>query len=63
MGNTTETNQTTLQIKRTYQASRETVFEAWTNPETLKQWFGPTDDFKTPEAEVDLRVGESTEFR
>lgn len=57
MGNTTETSQTTLQIRRTYQASRETVFEAWTNSETLKQWFGPTDDFKTPEAEVDLRVG------
>ncbi len=57
MGNTTETSQTILQIRKTYQASRETVFEAWTKPEILKQWFGPTDDFKTPEAKVDLRVG------
>lgn len=57
MGNTTETSQTTLQITKIYQAPREEVFEAWTKPEALKQWFGPTDDFKTPSAEVDLRVG------
>lgn len=47
----------TLQIKRTFHATREKVFQAWTQPEILKQWFGPTDEFSTPEAEVDLRVG------
>lgn len=57
MGNTTEASQTTLQLRRTYQVPPEQVFEAWTKPEALKQWFGPTDDFKTPDAEVDLRVG------
>ncbi|MDA1305624.1 MAG: SRPBCC domain-containing protein [Nitrospirae bacterium] len=57
MGNLTETSQTTLQVTKIYQAPREEVFKAWTSPEALKQWFGPTDDFKTPEAEVDLRVG------
>ena len=51
------TEQTTLQIKRTFRASREQVFQAWTNPEALKKWFGPTDDFTTLVAEVDLRVG------
>ena len=57
MGDTTQACQTTLQLKRTYQATREKVFKAWTDPEALKQWFGPTDDFTTPIAEVDLRVG------
>ena len=57
MSNTTEESQTSLQIKRTYIATREQVFRAWTNPDALKKWFGPSDDFKTPVAEVDLRVG------
>jgi len=57
MSHTTTESQTSLQIKRTYRASREQVFRAWTNPEALKKWFGPTDDFKTPIAEIDLQVG------
>ena len=57
MSNTTAESQISLQIKRTYRASREQVFQAWTNPEALKKWFGPSDDFKTPMAEVDLKVG------
>ncbi len=46
-----------LQLTRHYDASVEAVFQAWTDPEALKQWFGPTDDFSTPLAEVDLREG------
>ena len=46
-----------LTLTRTYAAPREAVFPAWTEPEALKQWFGPTDEFTTPIAEVDLRVG------
>ncbi len=57
MSHTTTESQTSLQIKRTYKATREQVFRAWTNPEALKKWFGPSDDFKTPVAEVDLKVG------
>lgn len=29
-----------LQIHRTYKATPEAIFEAWTNPEFIQQWFG-----------------------
>ncbi|MDV2479289.1 MAG: SRPBCC domain-containing protein [bacterium] len=47
----------TLNLTRTYSAPREEVFRAWTEPEALKRWFAPSDEFSTPIAEVDLRVG------
>ena len=48
--------ETTLQISRVYQATREKLFRAWTNPETLKKWWGP--EGCTPSrVELDLRVG------
>ncbi len=43
-------------LERVYDASPETVWQAWTNPEMLKQWWGPN-DVTIPECEVDLRVG------
>ena len=46
-----------LEVKRTFSAPREKVFRAWTEPEVLKRWFGPSDEFSTPVANVDLRVG------
>ena len=54
---TTSTANTTFQITRNFKASRESVFKAWTDPEALKKWFGPSDDFSTPLAEVDLKIG------
>jgi len=33
-----------LQMKRTFQAPRERVFRAWTDPEELARWFGPSED-------------------
>ncbi len=48
---------TTLQIKRAFKAPREKVFQAWTDPTVLKQWFAPTDQFTVPIADVDFRVG------
>ena len=44
-----------LTIKRTFDAPRELVFKAWTDPKLVKQWWGPT-DFTTPIAEVDGRL-------
>ena len=44
-------------IRRTFSAPREVVFRAWTEPEHLKRWFAPSDDYSTPVIEVDLRVG------
>jgi uncharacterized protein YndB with AHSA1/START domain len=45
-----------LVISRTYPASVDRVFKAWTDANQLGQWFAPTDDYTT-KANVDLRVG------
>lgn len=45
-----------LQLNRTFDAPRERVFRAWTEPEEIKQWFGPG-KYQTPIVEVDLRPG------
>jgi uncharacterized protein YndB with AHSA1/START domain len=44
-------------IERTFAASAEDVFDAWTSPEVMRRWFHCKPDWGTPEAEVDLRVG------
>ena len=46
-----------LEIKRLIKAPRERVFEAWTNAEQLKKWFGPDEDIVVPQTKVDLRAG------
>ncbi len=46
-----------LKISRIFQASREQVFRAWTDPELLRKWWHMSADATTPIAEVDLRVG------
>ncbi len=48
--------QHTVSIVRTFNAPCETVFEAWTDPDALKSWFGP-EGYSLDFAEVDLRVG------
>lgn len=48
---------TTLILKRTIAAPRARVFDAWTTPELMCQWFCPDDTFSVPIAEVDLTVG------
>ena len=45
-----------LVFERTYDASPETVWQAWTNPDMIKKWWGPN-NVTIPECEVDLRVG------
>jgi uncharacterized protein YndB with AHSA1/START domain len=46
-----------LRIERTYHASAEEVFDAWTSAEVLRRWMHAGEDWTTPHAEVDLRVG------
>jgi uncharacterized protein YndB with AHSA1/START domain len=46
-----------VRIERTYAASAEAVFDAWTSPEVMRRWLHCGPDWGTPEAEVDLRVG------
>ena len=43
-------------IERVFDAPRERVWQAWTDPELLKRWWGPK-DFTAPVIQVDLRVG------
>ena len=45
-----------VELERTYDASPEKVWQAWTEPEMIKQWWGP-DNVTIPECEVDLRAG------
>jgi uncharacterized protein YndB with AHSA1/START domain len=47
----------TVRIERTFPASAEDVFDAWTSPEVMRRWFHPGSDWDTPRAEVDLREG------
>jgi uncharacterized protein YndB with AHSA1/START domain len=44
-------------FERTFAASPEDVFDAWTSPEVMRRWFHCASDWETPVAEVDLRVG------
>jgi uncharacterized protein YndB with AHSA1/START domain len=53
----TETSGHVVRIERTFAASAEDVFDAWTSPEVMRRWFHPAPDWGTPVAEVDLRVG------
>jgi uncharacterized protein YndB with AHSA1/START domain len=46
-----------VRIERTYDASAEDVFDAWTSPEVMRRWLHCGPDWSTPVAEVDLRVG------
>jgi uncharacterized protein YndB with AHSA1/START domain len=45
-----------LIISRVFDAPRDLVFKAWTDPNQIKQWWGPR-SFTVPDARVDLRVG------
>lgn len=45
-----------LNFDRTYKTPISAVWRAWTDPEELKQWWGPEKTF-VPECELDLRVG------
>jgi uncharacterized protein YndB with AHSA1/START domain len=57
MTETSEMSETSLRIERTYDASPQDVFNAWTNPEVLRRWWAVDPEGSTPTAEVDLRVG------
>ncbi len=45
-----------LTITRVFDAPRELVWKAWTEPERVKRWWGPK-SFTTPVSKIDLRVG------
>jgi uncharacterized protein YndB with AHSA1/START domain len=48
-----------LVLTRIIDAPRARLYQAWTDPELLKQWFAPL-PYITPVAEMDVRVGGSS---
>ena len=46
----------TVVIKRVFNAPRALVWQAWTDPKMMAQWFGPR-GFTNPVCELDVRVG------
>ena len=48
---------TALEIRRIFNAPREEVFQAWTDPQAVARWFGPKDGYRVEAEELDLRVG------
>lgn len=52
----TDVQNYTLSLTREFNAPREKVFQAWTDPEILVKWFGPK-EVSTESARIDLRVG------
>jgi uncharacterized protein YndB with AHSA1/START domain len=58
MSDTHATQDQQVLITRIFDAPRELVFAAWTDPDQVAQWFGP-EHFDTPRESVaiDLRVG------
>ena len=43
-------------ITRIFDAPREKVWKAWTEPEEVRKWWGPK-DFSAPHIRIDFRVG------
>jgi uncharacterized protein YndB with AHSA1/START domain len=55
---TATTDQGEVLITRVFDAPREQVFAAWTDPEQIAQWYGPERlDVPHEHVHVDLRVG------
>lgn len=45
-----------ITITRIFDAPRNLVWKAWSNPELIKKWWGPK-DFTSPECQIDMKVG------
>jgi uncharacterized protein YndB with AHSA1/START domain len=48
-------------ITRIFDAPRELVWRAWTEPERLQEWWGPK-DYSSPLCKIDLQVGGKYQF-
>jgi uncharacterized protein YndB with AHSA1/START domain len=54
---------TVITVESTVNAPVEKVWEHWTNPEHITKWNSASDDWHTPRAQNDLRVGGSFSAR
>ncbi|MEP6847024.1 MAG: SRPBCC family protein [Panacibacter sp.] len=50
-------NKTVITVESTINAPVQKVWEYWTNPEHITHWNYASEDWHTPRAENDLRVG------
>jgi len=50
-------NKTLITIETTVNAPVDKVWECWNKPEHITQWCSASDEWHTPRAENDLRVG------
>lgn len=55
--NNTTTLPTTLVMKHTFKAPIERVFDAWSTPEIMREFYAPREDMRVTEVQVDFRVG------
>ena len=55
-GSSAQTASKDLTITRTFNLPVSRVWQAWTDPETCKKWWGPK-DYTCPDAFIDLKVG------
>lgn len=46
-----------LTLRRTYPVAAQRIWQAWTDPQTLSQWFGPGEAGSVTRADIDLRTG------
>jgi len=51
----------TITFQRSFAAPREQVFEAWTRPDQLAEWWDPT-GARLPTCQIDLRPGGAFRF-
>jgi uncharacterized protein YndB with AHSA1/START domain len=58
---TTKTDEGVLVIERVFDAPRELVWKAWTDPEMAMRWWGPK-GFTAPSCQIDFRVGGKSLF-
>jgi uncharacterized protein YndB with AHSA1/START domain len=49
-------NDAAVVVRRTFPASRERLFRAWSDPHELVQWFSP-EGFRNPSVDADVRPG------
>jgi len=56
MTKNTATEMERMVVTRVFDAPRELVWKAWTDPKYVMQWWGPK-GFTSPHCEIDFRVG------
>lgn len=61
MSNTNEANNRTLTLERTFDAPIKLVWEAWSQPEHIAQWWGPK-GMETKVVAHDFKVGGSWKY-